>query len=481
MKKLKIISKIMVILPVLLGLFLAGCTVEAPDASQGLRAPQGEEYFDSYVALGNSLTAGFMDGGLARPGQANSFPMLIAHQIGTPEFTQPTVALPGVGSTRDPINHPADIAGVLAFNGTSIGVLDWTPYNPPPATDPTGGLLENLTQPTPYHNLGVPGAKLLDVMNTYSSAQAEDPSEANTFFDFINRASFFGNVTVPPTAGLPGYETASMFGAGVAKGPKLVTLWIGNNDILGPATSGNDLFEITAQEFGMAYNGLLFTLAGGLQVRTGWPATIVVANIPSITSIPYFVPREALEAQFGVHAGGYSETDVSLVTFPLLTWIMDPAHADLPIPGNFTLTAGEVAAIETMVNTFNGIIAQAVQDVNALGLADCGLMDAHALMAGLDPAQRTHFLFLVQTMGLEAANVTLFSLDGIHPNNVGYGVVANGFIEVINQLAGTDVPAVDLSGLSWDPTYSEYQPLVPAAGNELLTREAAAAMKAVWQ
>ena len=63
MKKLKIIMKISAVLPVLLGLLLAGCTVEAPDSAQ-LRAPEGEEIFAGYVAMGNSLTAGFINGAL---------------------------------------------------------------------------------------------------------------------------------------------------------------------------------------------------------------------------------------------------------------------------------------------------------------------------------------------------------------------------------------------------------------------------------
>ena len=477
-KNIKNFTKILVVLPVLLGLLLAGCTVEAPD-SQTLQAPEGQEIFAKYVALGNSLTAGFMDGGLAMPGQLGSYPNLIARQIGATEFTQPYVHLPGVGSSEHPDN-PMLIAGVLHFDGTGPSVLDWT--TPSAGQDPTGGLLLALAQPTPYHNLGVPGATLHDVMNAYDSDSAERPG--NSFFDFINRASFFDNVSVPATADppVPGYETASMFGAGVALGPNLVTLWIGNNDILGSATNGTDLAITPTAQFQAEYTALLGTLAGGLQQRTGWPATIVVANIPSITSIPYFVPRAALEGQYGAWPWGYAETDVELVTFPLLSWLQDTDNQGTPIPGNYTLTGAEISAIETAVVTFNTIIDQVVAGVNAAGVASCAVVDANALMAGLPAAQRTHFMFLVGDLGVEgAAATTMFSLDGIHPNNVGYGVVANAFIEKINDLAGTNVPDVDVSGLSWDPTYGAYQAVEPARGGQILSAEAARAMTAVWQ
>ena len=81
-----------------------------------------------------------------------------------------------------------------------------------------------------------------------------------------------------------------------------------------------------------------------------------------------------------------------------------------------------------------------------------------------------------------AASKTYFSLDGVHPNNMGYGRIANVFIDKINEVAGTDVPPVDPGALSWDPTYSAYQPISNSkTGGPLLTRDAAEAMTAIWR
>ena len=48
--------------------------------------------FTTYVAVGNSLTAGFSDGGLYLEGQQNSYPNLLAQQfkfVGGGDFAQP--------------------------------------------------------------------------------------------------------------------------------------------------------------------------------------------------------------------------------------------------------------------------------------------------------------------------------------------------------------------------------------------------------
>jgi hypothetical protein len=49
----------------------------------------------------------------------------------------------------------------------------------------------------------------------------------------------------------------------------------------------------------------------------------------------------------------------------------------------------------------------------------------------------------------------IFSLDGIHPTNTGYGIVANAFIDVINQTYGTAIPLVSLDQIH------QTDPLVP--------------------
>ena len=74
-----------------LGLGLAGCQT---DIDAGPAASAGPLDFTSYVAVGNSLTSGYTDGGLYNEAQANSYPALLAQQFaktgkGPAAFVQP--------------------------------------------------------------------------------------------------------------------------------------------------------------------------------------------------------------------------------------------------------------------------------------------------------------------------------------------------------------------------------------------------------
>ena len=45
-----------------------------------------------------------------------------------------------------------------------------------------------------------------------------------------------------------------------------------------------------------------------------------------------------------------------------------------------------------------------------------------------------------------------FSLDGVHPTNTGYAVIANQFITTLNQQRGTNIPLVNINQVaSTDP------------------------------
>ena len=475
--------RLITVLPILLAFLVAGCTLDAPESPQGLAMPEGTQTFAKFGAIGNSLTAGFMDGGLMIDGQLNSFPRLIAQQIGLDasvgqsEFTQPYIAYPGIGTGTDSVSV-GKLSSVLYFNGADIDYLTYTPITQ------LQSLAMLATLPVPYHNMAVPGAKVYDMMNTIESA-------TNPYYTLINRASFFGSETVPAQGQIPGYETASCFRQAVAKGPTLMTVWIGNNDVLGAALSGNPTTgDITNPAlFAQQYQGFLASLAGGLLERTGFPAALVVANIPSITDIAYFMPLSVFETVVGgPWPGGYAEADVQLVVFPALGWAT-PGNAGTPVPGNLTLTATEAQLIANTVTDYNTAIQGVIDAVNALGYARVGLMDANAALADAPteygPLATTHFMLALAQVGNDptvAARATLFSLDGIHPNNIGYGYLANKFIAAINTLVGTSVQEVDLAGLTWDPGHLHPAP-APTSATAMPTIDAdiAGAMRNLFE
>lgn len=491
-------TKALLTLPVLLmlGTLLAvgGCSLSDPkDPSGQINAPTTEDAGARYVAVGNSLTAGFMDGGLMMAGQQFSYPNLIAGQLGLDRttFTQPWIAAPGIGSSTP--SDPANVAGVLYFNGSSIAILGETPR-----ADIRSDLLLAVAQPTQYHNLGVPGARIHDAQHSYDAIS----SGGNPFFDFINRAALFGNTSVESGYPLGGslvpvtYESASQFYQAVAKGGALTTMWLGNNDILGPATSGEPAAgfgnpgSAGAQAFQADYTSTLVMLAGGLAQRNhGLKPTIIVANIPSVSSTPYFIPKATFDTYVASRIGvawpaGYTESNVQYVLFPALSWISSTAGGGgaNPIPAALTLDAGETTDVATATVVYNTIITNVAAAVEASGVAKVGVVNMNSVLASLPAAQKTHFLFLKGT-GLstaQAAATTLFSLDGIHPNSHGQGVMANAFIDVINAVDNSSIAHVNPAALPWDPTYGMPQPS-KAAGPLGVDPQAAEAMAAIWR
>jgi len=439
----------------------AGCSLDTPAPADLAEVPQptGEGYFASYAAIGNSLTAGFMDAGLVMNGQVNSYPQLLASVVGAKaiSFVQPMIAFPGIGSSDT--GDPLQVAGVLHFDGAGLSLAGVTPL-----ADVQEELLLAAEWPIPYNNLGVPGATTLDVSAALGSTTSQSPG--NAFFDFILRNPTFGDVVMRDQA--------------IALGPTLLTCWIGNNDILGGATSGEPEVGVNVTPtaaFTAMYTALLDDVTDGIMTRYGYEPAIFVGNIPDISSAPYFVPK----ALFDVMATGDPptpiptvEVDPVYVLFPALSYL---AGGGLPpLPEEYTLDAAEVAVVNTAVAEFNAAIDDAVAARD-----NVWLYDANAELADIagTPAA-SHFLALVGTLGVEtAAATTYFSLDGIHPNNRGYGLVANGFIDVINDALDTSLPEIDLGGLTWDPTYG----LVTKSWGDgpLVTPEAARAMDAVFR
>lgn len=251
----------------------------------------GDADFSKYVAVGNSLTAGFADNALYIDAQQSSFPAIMAEQFayaGGGEFNQPLAA---------------NNAGGLLLNGQQIagprlvlGSNDGMPTGPIPFTAiPVETEVTNKVT-TPLNNFGVPGAKSFHLVAPgYGSVAGVATGQANPYF-----ARFSSS------------ESATVIEDAAAANGTFFSLWIGNNDILGFATSGgagvdqtgnldpttygsNDITDPNV--FGGAYTAALDGLtANGAQG--------VVVNIPDVTSIPYFTtvpynPLDGTSAAFG--------------------------------------------------------------------------------------------------------------------------------------------------------------------------------------
>lgn len=257
-----------------LGLGLVACEPEFKDEINAGTYTNGEADFTTYVAIGNSLTAGYMDGTVFRSGQHNSYPNILAKQfklVGGGAFTQP--------SYDDDVN---DLGGLILMGTPQtltrmvINMSTGGPQNL--AGTPTIEISK--LQQKAYNNMGVPGAKSFHLLASgYGNLQGLATKTANPYF--------VRHATTP---------TTTVLADAMSMNPTFFTNWIGSNDVLAyalsggtgvdqkgntnPATYGSD--DITDPNvFAQVYATIMNTL-------TANGAKGVVATIPSVTSIPYF-------------------------------------------------------------------------------------------------------------------------------------------------------------------------------------------------
>ena len=237
----------------------------------------GSADFSNYVSVGNSLTAGFTDGALFQAGQNNSLPNLLSQKfslVGGGSFTQPLTNdnIGGLALAGTQIQGPR-----LVFNGSGpvpLNVLIG------PVTVTTDIVLNNPTGP--FNNLGVPGAKSFHLLAPgYGNVANVQAGLANPYF-------------VRMTGATP---DASVLQLAVGQAPSFFSLWIGNNDVLGYATTGGDgsnpITPVNGDP-GVGFDGSYGALIANL---TAGGAQGVVANIPNVVDIPHFttVPHNPLD------------------------------------------------------------------------------------------------------------------------------------------------------------------------------------------
>lgn len=456
MKKLSLLF-----IALVFGAFLfTGCQ-DRTDLTAPVQSPKsGNVDFSRYVAIGNSITAGYQSSALFESGQVNAYGNLIAQQVNTP-FAMPLIADPGIG-------------GKLYVKSLSPFVMGSNAVQ--------GGAPKNLNYAAPYNNLGVPGALLYDVLNATSSTTcaAGLAGKPNAFFDIILRG------------------LGTQFNQAKALHPTFVTLWIGNNDVLGYATSGgfSPAAPTSTGAFTFLYNQLADSLAS-------LGAKVVVANLPNVTAIPFFttvgpqmaftIPWKnlALMGSQGLYYQTHGNTSLSmtyadslklltgkvLITLPASSyasylgaasgkWYKDnhypgiPAgidttkpfgfHPQNPLPDALVLDSSEVATALASTSDFNNVIAS-IAAAKGFGLVDINAMFGAIRSkdyAGGSVYGGINFTTTFVTGGL-------FSLDGVHPTSQAHGIIANEFLKVINAKWGANYPMVDIGKLPGSITFSK--------------------------
>jgi hypothetical protein len=415
-----------------LGLLLVACTLPwLPGCSDDALTPPDVEsdLFESYAALGNSITAGFQSSGINQNTQQESYAVLLAEQMGTP-FTIPSLALPGC---------PPPLA---------------QPFPAERIDDETNCALRNSSGASLPNNVAVPGAAVADVFSNQSPT--ENPS--------------------PLPQLILGGQT--QLEAAKRVNPTFLTAWIGNNDVLTAALQGDPNLATPPDSFRARYSRLMDEV-GAVGALEG----AIFVGIADVTLIPYLSAgaayRRAIDA--GQDAGAFppnietqscapSESGTNRVPFRHGAALLQSAQGLRRLGSSETitldcsqdrtveetireslsddtesvilsrigdeirrislLTAQETSALKIRVETFNQFIRSQIDQADK----EYGYVNPNPLLSeNSDRIPAFPELFDNPDTPWDSSQPfgPLFSLDGIHPSAEVHRLVTNAIVDEI--------------------------------------------------
>jgi lysophospholipase L1-like esterase len=400
------------------GLVLAAAACNNDQLNRPFANTPVDPLFDRYVSMGNSITAGFQSGGINDSTQLQAYPVLLARAMHSP-FFPPLLNRPGC---------PPPFTNV--FLQTRVG-----------GGTPTTCALRKIPNPAPPYisNTAVPGALVIDIYNNAAGAHP------NTLTQFI-----LGGLT----------QVRMMERAH----PTFVTVWIGNNDVLGAATNSADAGDSTlitpVGTFQANYGAMLDSIQNvgprgvvliavanlaTIANRTGLPPTQPPAN-----GVPYFSYGStyfALDAAAQI-PGPFTAAatcapprgDSVLVPFPFGGALIQ-AGGTLTCLEPETIQPAEVVKLSTTVAAYNAYIAA---QATARGWT---YVDPNPALDSLRqiPTQVAFF----PNFGSPAPTPCsanpfglAFSCDGIHPSAATHRLFAQKLRDAINAAYTTSIPPI---------------------------------------
>jgi hypothetical protein len=426
-------------------LFFATCT---PDLSNPDPQP-GEANFSKSIAIGGDFLAGYQDGALYHDGQDRSLPALLARQFeltGGGVFVQNHLAdQTGIGLNSKPWESWFVGASHLGWRTDCEGVVSLGPIKDSVSVSQAALIFAN-SYSAANCNFAVPFARLSD----YSApAFGSYPSYGmNPFYHRI--------------ASAPG--TSTLLGDAINANGTFVTAWIGMEDIFEYARNGGEGVNIApASTFALYLDTILSSL-------TANGAKGVIATIPDFREFPYYtlIPWNGAELtaskadslndiydvsglphiQFHEGNNGFVINDVNAPSsvrqirrneYITLSVPLDSMKCNFmgilfsTIPDRYVIDSTEAAYLDMNIAAYNAVIIQKAAQYG-LALAD---------MRGYFRSVSAGIVWDGVEMNSTFVSGGFYSLDGYHPNQKGYALIANEFIYAINTKYGATVPTLN--------------------------------------
>ncbi len=367
----------------------------------------GGALFQRYVAMGNSITAGFQSGGINDSTQQRSYAVLVGAAMGSP-FYYPSLANPGCPPPITNIftNPPTRLAGRSA----------------------TSCFLRGTPIPPFLHNVAVPGAEVLDGLKNGPGPGTN--SNALTVLMLGGRT-----------------QTQAM----QAAQPTFVSVWLGNNDLLGAAEAGDTTLATDTATFHANYAHVLDSIKA-----TGASALLIAVGLGHLANnvvLPFFSRGSTWYGLWS--AGAFAPApftvltncapprgDTVLVSFPYGFGLLGAAKGGTPTTLDCT-AAPVVEPRETLFFTrlqleYNAII-QGEATARSWAFTDSvnSTLDSLAgVVNQFAPFPNAPAPCSGSPFGLA------FSCDGIHPAALTHRLIARKLVRAINAKYGSAIPAV---------------------------------------
>lgn len=409
----------------------------------------GEADFSKFVALGGNFMAGYQDGALYKDGQQYSIPYLIAKYMhlagGAETFAQPFMPdNKGLGINPKPWESKFQHASNLRYK---LDCQNVNALKPVKELFSSEGIYVNHPGGT-FQNISVPFARI-SRYNDPSLGTVTSNSNSNIFYHRMSSQ----------------WGVSTMLSDVKAHNPTFFALWAGMEDIYEYARNGGFNQTILSSP---VFGNYLDSVCSQLGTKG------VIANIPDLTSFPFYtlVPWNGLNIDQGkadslnmtyfgsatyqgpnaftagkngfmiedplstVPPAGYrkmKEGEYILLTIPLDSMKCWKMGSFIPLPDQYVLDSAEVAMINQAISDYNTVIAAKAQQYN-LALVDMNSF-FRSVVAGIK----------WNGVDFNATFVSggFFSLDGYHPNQKGYALLANEFVKAINAKYKSTIPTVN--------------------------------------
>ena len=327
------------------------------------------QMFDRYVAIGDSLTHGFQSGAVDETRQAYAWPAFLAKKMNT-EFIQPLLRFPG---------HLVNIEDIAKNN------ISWWEYY---YVLIGGERVDDYSNQSLINNFGITGADITTIKD-YSGSEGG-------FYELVL-----------------GQSKGTAIDQALNRNPTFISLWLGNNDVLGSALHCDLSYLTELDIFEQNYLQVIDKILAKDSIQG-----VVVANIPDVTCIAYLDDANNTNLPAG-----------SVKPF----WLYSTTE-------DFVLTPDDLMIIQERTNEINEVIFYTAV---ANGWA---FVDTHEIFLDIS----TYGHDLKNSSGIATDRVItseylggLFSLDGVHPSITGHAVAANYMIDAINDNYLTNLDYVD--------------------------------------